>query len=1161
MKKKVLFLLTFALVLLLQPFSAYAEDGSSYLKVNVTTDKESYQIGEDIQYTLTITNTSGSQAKNVVVTATIPEGLEVSSTDPELKNNKLVWNMESLGEFAETKVTFTAKATKTAPPPPVNTDTDEEKDSDKDQDSDKQEDKVVPGGKKSNGSSPQTGDDTNITKYIVLLVVSMTVLIFAGFVLNKKRLRKQVTLLVILGLVGSSFTTIAKAEEQKDTFSQTHKLTIGENEFEIVTTVEATLDVDTVLALKAQRLLGVPQLQWNAIEGATYQVLRGETPQTLERLNDNVDQNFLIDTDMDPTKAYFYRVVAVKDGQPTHESSIVLVPVVVDTDLDGLSDEQEAVLKTDPKNPDSDGDGLNDGEEVAVYQTNPHLKDTDKDGLTDGEEINLTGTNPLDPDTDKDTIGDAEDDQDGDSLTNLNEIQLGTNPKVDDTDLDGLSDSDEVQRGTDPTKEDTDNDGMIDGLEVENGTDPKNPDSDGDGTKDGDEVFETTVETPTTEMDANTVPSLNVNVKGQHLGQISISNVGGSNPYLNEETPGYLGAPFEFRSQGEFESATILFKLSQEILNNPELDPQIYYFNEDTTQLEHLPNQTLNNGTLSVDVEHFSTYIVLNKKALDEVWEKEMKPPHTGGVENVELAIGFSIDSSGSMTSNDPQGIRKQTAKDFVDKLDENDKATVIDFDSYADVKCALTSDKEAIKSCIDEIDSSGGTNIGAGMRAAIDQLKGSTSPVKYVILLTDGDGSYNHSLTQEAKDLGIVVFTIGLGRGVNESLLQQIAEGTGGKYYFAETAADLIDSFNEASEETIDLATDTDGDGLSDYHEKRKIRTSVGELQTDVNNPDSDGDGVLDGDEVTFVDSGNGYFILNSHPLKKDSDNDGIQDKADPNPMVYDLTDRTMALTAALSYMNVKSVVGSDIGSLLDSGFSLGYNVDNLRDFDIIHGNDSGAGVIDMFTDNGLGSVGIKLSRMGKPDIVIYGLRGSEFDDDKLNDGPADLAAGFGKQSPQSEDAYSEYKSLIKKYPNADFYLAGHSLGGRITQDVFYMIEDRNESIFKTSIKSPKHAATFNALGYNKISYWQLENDVLNTIKPRLYNYYFKNDLVGVGLGDSATFSRIGTNIGPWTAYDANGNIIVEDDTFGYSFSAVHGIDLFLHHRNLTYPSISILQ
>lgn len=40
----------------------------------------------------------------------------------------------------------------------------------------------------------------------------------------------------------------------------------------------------------------------------------------------------------------------------------------------------------------------------------------------------------------------------------------------------------------------------------------------------------------------------------------------------------------------------------------------------------------------------------------------------------------------------------------IVDNMDENDKAAVIDFDSYAKVNCELTSDKNVIKSAIDRI-------------------------------------------------------------------------------------------------------------------------------------------------------------------------------------------------------------------------------------------------------------------------------------------------------------------------------------------------------------------------------------------------------------------------------------------------------------------------
>ncbi len=65
----------------------------------------------------------------------------------------------------------------------------------------------------------------------------------------------------------------------------------------------------------------------------------------------------------------------------------------------------------------------------------------------------------------------------------------GDGGSVPDQDGDGLSDADEIVQGTDPNNPDTDGDGLNDGDEITQGTDPLNPDSDGDGILDGDEIF------------------------------------------------------------------------------------------------------------------------------------------------------------------------------------------------------------------------------------------------------------------------------------------------------------------------------------------------------------------------------------------------------------------------------------------------------------------------------------------------------------------------------------------------------------------------------------------------------------------------------------------------------------------------------------------------
>jgi hypothetical protein len=140
---------------------------------------------------------------------------------------------------------------------------------------------------------------------------------------------------------------------------------------------------------------------------------------------------------------------------------------VADSDGDGLSDDEEAKLGTDPLNPDTDGDGVGDGIETRLAATgsefNPLvpgtfkacanvtdlLADHDLDGLTDCEEAILR-TDPYLADSDRDGIPD------------LVEVRLGSNPLVDDrlidSDQDGINNGDEVKEGLDPWTNDSSRD-------------------------------------------------------------------------------------------------------------------------------------------------------------------------------------------------------------------------------------------------------------------------------------------------------------------------------------------------------------------------------------------------------------------------------------------------------------------------------------------------------------------------------------------------------------------------------------------------------------------------------------------------------------------------------------------------------------------------------
>jgi hypothetical protein len=104
-------------------------------------------------------------------------------------------------------------------------------------------------------------------------------------------------------------------------------------------------------------------------------------------------------------------VETVETSEPVAADPAGAEPVVAsetDADGDNYADAAELEAGLDPANPDTDGDGVADGDEVTIYLTDPWVWDSDGDGLSDGEELFGNLTDPLVWDTDGDGVGDGE---------------------------------------------------------------------------------------------------------------------------------------------------------------------------------------------------------------------------------------------------------------------------------------------------------------------------------------------------------------------------------------------------------------------------------------------------------------------------------------------------------------------------------------------------------------------------------------------------------------------------------------------------------------------------------------------------------------------------------------------------------------------------------
>lgn len=226
------------------------QTGLELLDVDVSTDKTSYEYDEEITSSIKITNRSNRySAKNLKVQTELPEDLDVIKKDEDIivENGQIIWNIDDLERGDTIELTFQSKLNEAVKEQAV-------------QDED-EKDSVTPGAatqadKKQNNKdsetlskpkdelvSPQTGDDKSVAKYVIILILSIATGLITFIVLRKKRLPKSATFLLAIALVLPAFS-VAHAESTVDAanlhkLTKTHQFTIGDNTYDINTTVTA----------------------------------------------------------------------------------------------------------------------------------------------------------------------------------------------------------------------------------------------------------------------------------------------------------------------------------------------------------------------------------------------------------------------------------------------------------------------------------------------------------------------------------------------------------------------------------------------------------------------------------------------------------------------------------------------------------------------------------------------------------------------------------------------------------------------------------------------------------------------------------------------------------------------------------------------------------
>lgn len=258
----------------------------------------------------------------------------------------------------------------------------------------------------------------------------------------------------------------------------------------------------------------------------------------------------------------------------------------------------------------------------------------------------------------------------------------------------------------------------------------------------------------------------------------------------------------------------------------------VYRFRKSTPELLFSGLKPFEGTSPSLKTRLIHSLFVLRMLALSLLIIALARPQRISSKSNINVEgidIVIALDVSGSMRARDFQpdriGAAKRIAAQFINGR-PNDRIGLVIFSGVAFTQAPLTLDHSVLISLLKEVKSGmiqDGTAIGDGLATAVSRLKDSKARSKVIILLTDGvnnSGAIDPETAAElAKMYGIRVYTIGIGTygyapypvqtpygiqmqqmkvQIDQALLKEIANETGGKYFRANNNNKLRAIFKE---------------------------------------------------------------------------------------------------------------------------------------------------------------------------------------------------------------------------------------------------------------------------------------------------------------------------------------------------------------------------